>query len=74
MLYSKEWFECMELCLGTSDKPIESLWVRVRGQTNMGDIVVGICCRLLDQGEKVDESFRPVVSKVGCAHPRGCTR
>lgn len=28
-----------------------SLWVRIRGQTSVGSIVVGVCCRPTDQGE-----------------------
>ena len=35
----------------------QSLWVAIKEQTNMGDIVVGICCRPLDQEEQVDEAF-----------------
>jgi len=31
--------ECLALCLGMDDEPIESLWVRVIRQTNMGDVV-----------------------------------
>lgn len=42
----------MELCLGMADKPAESLWVRIRGQTNVGNIAVGVCYRLPDQGDK----------------------
>lgn len=37
VLYSKEWFEYMAFYLGTSEKPVKSLWVRVRGHTNMRD-------------------------------------
>lgn len=35
----------MELCLRMGDKPTESLWVRMKEPTNMGDIVVGVCYR-----------------------------
>lgn len=38
------------------DEKAEGLWVRVRGQTNMGD-VVGVFYRLPGQ-EEVDEIFR----------------
>lgn len=47
----------MELCLGTDEVPAKTLWVRIKGQTNMDDTVVGICCRLPYQ-EEVDEVFR----------------
>jgi len=43
VLYTRERQECMELCQGIDDEPGESLWVRISRQTNMGDIVVGVC-------------------------------
>jgi len=46
----------VELCLGTGDEPAGSSWMRLKGQTNVGDIGVGVCYRLPDQ-EKVDEAF-----------------
>lgn len=48
-----EQLECMELCLGMDNKPAGSSWVRIRGQTNMVDILVGACCEEFDQ-EEVD--------------------
>ena len=45
----------MELWLGTDDEPADSLWVRIRGQPTVGDIVVGVCYRPPDQ-EEVDEA------------------
>lgn len=32
--------ESIVLCLGMDDEPIESLWVRTKERTGMGDIVV----------------------------------
>lgn len=49
--------QSLELCLGIDDEPTESLWVRIKDQTGMGDIVVGFCCRRPDQEEQVDEAF-----------------
>ncbi|TRZ09133.1 hypothetical protein HGM15179_017974 [Zosterops borbonicus] len=49
--------ECMELCLGVDDKQVESLWVRIKRQTSKGDTVVGVCYRLPEQEEEVDEAF-----------------
>ena len=31
------------VCLGTKEEAAESLWIRVRGQTNTGDVVVSVC-------------------------------
>ena len=42
-LYVREQQECLELCLGTGDEPAESSWMRVKGQTNVGDIGVDVC-------------------------------
>ena len=39
------------------DEPTESLWVRIKEQNNIGDIVVGVCYRPPDQEEQVDEAF-----------------
>lgn len=36
-------WECTELCLGVDDEPSESLWIRVRRQTNEGGTAVGVC-------------------------------
>ena len=36
---------------------VESLWVKIKGQPNMGDTVVGVCYRPPDQEEEVDEAF-----------------
>lgn len=57
MLYAKELLECMELCSETGNEPVESLWVRHRGQINVDDIMVGVCYRLPDVVEAVDGAF-----------------
>ena len=47
----------MELCLQSDDKPVESLWVEIRGQISRGDTIVGLCYRPTEQ-EQDDEAFR----------------
>ena len=43
-----------ELCLGMDEEPALSLWVMTSGQTNMVDVVVGVCYRPPDQEKEVD--------------------
>jgi len=40
-LFEREQLECIELCLGADEEGVESLWVRIKGQAYMGDIIVG---------------------------------
>lgn len=49
--------ECTKLCLGVDDESVESLSVRVTGQTSKGDTVRGVCYRPPDQEKEVDEVF-----------------
>lgn len=49
--------ECMQLFLGEDEVQVKAMWARIKGQTNRGDIVVGVYYRLPDQEEKVDEAF-----------------
>ena len=35
----------MELHLGMDEKPIESLWVRIKGKAVTGDVIVAVCHR-----------------------------
>ena len=53
----REQLECIELHLRENDDQVESLWVRIKGQANMGDTVVGVYYRPPDQEEEVDEAF-----------------
>lgn len=55
-LYVREQQGWTELCLGMGDEPDECLWDRISRQTNMGNIVMGVCYRQHDQ-EEVDEAF-----------------
>ncbi|GAB0208322.1 hypothetical protein GRJ2_003297900 [Grus japonensis] len=50
-LYVNGQLECMELHLGMDEEPIKSLWVRIKGSTGAGDIIVGVCYRPPDQGD-----------------------
>lgn len=45
----------MELCVGMDDALAECLWVRISRQTNVDDMV-GVCYRLPDQEDDVDEA------------------
>jgi len=56
-LYVREQLECIELCLGVDEERVESLWVRIKGQPHMGDIIVGVYYRPPDQEEEVNEAF-----------------
>lgn len=51
VLYAKEWLECMELCSEMGNEPVESLWVKHRGQINVDGIMVGVCYRMPDKVE-----------------------
>ena len=53
----REQLECIELCLGTDEEGVESLWVRIKGQPHLGDVIVGVYYRPPDQEEEVDEAF-----------------
>jgi len=55
-LYVREQPECIELCLGADEEEVESLWVRIKGQAHMGDIIVGVYYRPPDQDEEGDEA------------------
>ena len=37
--------DCTELSLKGSDEQVESLWVKIRGQANKGNLVVGVYYR-----------------------------
>ncbi|PKU46235.1 hypothetical protein llap_3459 [Limosa lapponica baueri] len=59
-LYVKEWIESEGMSLKASlasDERVESLWVRIKGQANVRDTVVGVYYRPPDQDGEVDEAF-----------------
>ncbi|GAB0193231.1 mitochondrial enolase superfamily member 1 [Grus japonensis] len=55
--YVREQLECIKFYLGVDEERAKSLWVRIKGQANMGDAVVGVYYRPPDQEEEVDEAF-----------------
>jgi len=56
-LYVREKLDSIELCLGVDDEGVESLWVRIKGQSHMGNIVVDVYYGPPDQEEEVDDAF-----------------
>ena len=78
----RELLECLELCLGMDEEPIESLWFRIKERTDKGDIIVGVCCRPPDPEEPVDQalcrqvraasSFQALVLMRDFNHPNIC--
>lgn len=52
----REQLECIKLYSGT-DEQVESLWLRIKEQANMGDTVLGVYYRPPDEEEEVDEVF-----------------
>uniref|UniRef100_A0A8B9ISU6 Endonuclease/exonuclease/phosphatase domain-containing protein n=1 Tax=Amazona collaria TaxID=241587 RepID=A0A8B9ISU6_9PSIT len=66
-IYVGDRLQSMELCLGTGEQSTESLWVRVKGRTVMGDIIVGICYRPPDQGDSVDEALYRQIGAASCS-------
>jgi len=42
-LYVNDQLECTEIHLGMDEELTESLWVRIKGRTETGDIIVGVC-------------------------------
>lgn len=56
-LYMSEQLESMQVCLVGDKVRVESLQVRIKGQADRGDIVVGVYYRIPDQEEEMDEAF-----------------
>lgn len=48
------------------EEPAESLWVRISGQINTGDIVVDARCRTPNQEEEVVEAFLRQLEEASC--------
>ena len=65
-IYVRDRLESMELCLGSGDQLTESLWVRVKGRTAMGDITVEICYTPPDQEDSVDEVLYRQIETASC--------
>lgn len=45
---------------------VESLWVRMRGQANKGNLMVGVYYKPPDQGEDVDKMFLLQLQNASC--------
>lgn len=56
----------MELCLRMSDKPAESMSMRISGQSNMGDVVMVVCCKLSDQEENKRDLLQTHPERTSC--------
>jgi len=56
-LYVREQLEYIEFCLRADEERVENLWVRIKGQPHMGDVIVSVYYRPPDQEEEVDEAF-----------------
>jgi len=63
---AKKWIDCKELLLRNSHRQVESLWVKVKEQTNKGHLVVGVYYKLPCQGESVDEAFLLQLQEALC--------
>ena len=57
-----ESFDVVEL-EARNDK-IESLWVRISGKANKASVLVGVCYRLQNQDEEMDEEFYRQLTEV----------
>ncbi|PKU49340.1 rna-directed dna polymerase from mobile element jockey-like [Limosa lapponica baueri] len=56
-LYVTDQLECVELHLGMDEDPTESLWVRIKGSTGAGDVIVRVCYRPPHQSDREDEDL-----------------
>lgn len=57
----------MGLCLEAGDESAEGCLVKIRGQTNVDDVMVGVCYRLPDQD--IDEAFLRQLEGTSFAGP-----
>lgn len=47
----------MDLCLGMNEVVVKRLWIRIKGRTKLGGIIVGLCYRPPDWEGQADEPF-----------------
>ncbi|GAB0205517.1 hypothetical protein GRJ2_003017300 [Grus japonensis] len=59
--------DCMELHLGMDEELTENLWVRIKGSAGTRDIIVGICHRPFDEGDRVDEALYRQIGAASCS-------
>nr|XP_048704947.1 uncharacterized protein LOC125636205 [Caretta caretta] len=62
-LYVREQYDCSELKYETAEKP-ECLWIKFRGVSNKGDVVVEVYYRPPDQGDEEDKAFFRQLTEV----------
>jgi len=65
-LYVKKWIEREELSLKNNHEQVEILWVRIGDRGKNGNLVVGVYCRLVDQGQPIDEAFFLKIQEASC--------
>lgn len=53
----KAMYSCLEVQYEVESKTIESIRVKVRGDSSSGDVMVSVCYRLPNQEEDVDKAF-----------------
>lgn len=58
---------CKELLLKNSQDHAESLWIKIRDQTNKKCLVVRVYYRPPDQGEPFDKTFLAQLQKALCS-------
>ena len=61
-LYIKDCFDVEEF--GVENDKVECLMVRSRGKACRGDILVGVCYRLPNQDEEMDEAFYERLAEI----------
>jgi len=66
-VYVNDQLECMELRLGLNEEPTESLWVRIKGRSGTGDIIVGVCYRPPDQEDQADKALYRQIGAASCS-------
>ncbi|GAB0206448.1 hypothetical protein GRJ2_003110400 [Grus japonensis] len=57
----------MDLHLGMEEELTKSLWVRIKGRAGAGDIIVGVCYRPPDQGDRADEALYRQIGAASCS-------
>lgn len=63
-LHKEKQVRYVEFCYGLCDGLVRSLWARIRGKANTGNMVVGICLRPPSQEDKIYEGFYRQVEEV----------
>ncbi|GAB0179410.1 hypothetical protein GRJ2_000406300 [Grus japonensis] len=49
------------------EEPTESLWVRIKGRAETGDIIVGVCYRPSNQEDCLDEALYRQIGAASCS-------